>query len=71
MHSCSVEDGFTFANVPVSAIVVVYAVAEGIVAGVALVGFEQPMHSGAVLDAVLLVVADSAFYLVQLALDNP
>ena len=71
MHSYSVEDGFALADGPVVAAVVVYTVAEGLVAGVALAGFEQPVHSGAVLDAVLLVVADSAYYLVQLALDNP
>ena len=49
----------------------VYTVTEGLVAGVTLPGFEQPVYSEAVLDAVLLVVADSAYYLAQLALDNP
>ena len=49
----------------------VYIVTEGHVARVALAGFEQPVHSGAVLDAVLLGVANSAYYYhVQLALDN-
>ncbi|XXG85800.1 hypothetical protein AAC387_Pa11g0818 [Persea americana] len=55
VHSCSVEDGFALADGPVATVVVVYTVAEGLVTGVALAGFEQP---------VLLVVADSAYYLV-------
>ena len=71
MHSYSVENGFALADGLVAAAVGVYTVAEGLVVVVALAGFEQLVHSGAVLDAVLLVVADSAYYLVQLALDNP
>ena len=71
MHSCSVEDSFAVADEPVAAATVVYTVAEGLVVGVTLVGFEQPVHFGVVLDAMLLVVVDSTYYLVQLALDNP
>ena len=71
MHSYSVEDGFALADGHVAAAVVVYTIAEVLVAGVALAGFEQPVHSGAVLDVVLLGATDSAYYLVQLALDNP
>ena len=62
VHSCSIEDGFALADGPVATAVVVYTVAEGLVTAVTLAGFEQP---------VLLVVADSVYYLVQLALDNP
>ena len=64
MHSYSVEDGSILVDGPVAAAVVVYTVAEWLAAGVALVGFEQPVHSGAVLDAMLFVVANSAYYLV-------
>ena len=70
MHSYSVEDGFDLVDGLV-AVAEVYIVADGLVAEVAYASFEQPVHSGAVLDTVLLVVADSAYYLVQLALDNP
>ena len=55
----------------VAAAVEVYTVAEGLAAGVTSVSFGQPVHSGVVLDAVLPVVADSAYCLVQQALDNP
>ena len=50
----------------------VYTAAEGLVAEVALAGSEQPVHSGEVLDAMLLVAADFVYCcLVPLALDNP
>ena len=67
VHSYFVDDGFALVDGRAAAAVVVYTVAEGLAAGVASVGSEQPVHSGAVLDVVLLVVADSAYYLVQLA----
>ena len=41
-----------------------------LVAEVALADFEQLVHSEVVLDAVLLVVADSANFLAQRALDD-
>ena len=71
VHSYSIEDGSALADGPIAAAVVVYTVAEGLVAGVALAGFEQPVNSEVVLDAVLLVVANFAYYLVHRALDNP
>ena len=41
VHSYSIEeDGFALADGPVAAAVVVYTVAQGLVAGVALAGFE-------------------------------
>ena len=72
MHSYSVEDGFALTDGLVAA-VEVYTAAEEPAAGVALAGFEQPVHFGAVLDAMLLVVAVNSAYccLVPLALDNP
>lgn len=75
VHSYSVEEDSDFdsdlADGLAVAVVEVYTVADGLVAGVALAGSRQLMHSEVVLDAVLLVVADFAYCLVQRALDNP
>ena len=75
MHFYSAEEEADSDSVLTDKLVVaveVYTAAEGLVAEVALAGSEQPVHSGAVLDAVLLIAVDSAYYCpVQLALDNP
>ena len=70
MHSYSAEEGFALTDGLVAA--EVYTVAEELAIGVTLAGFEQPVHFEVVLDAVLLVAADSAYCcLVPLTLDNP
>ena len=76
VHSYFVEEDIDsdsdLADGLVAAAIEVYTAAEGLVAEVALAGSEQPMHSEAVLDAVLLGATNSAYYCpVQLALDNP
>ena len=74
MHFYSVEEDadsdYAIADRP-AVVAGVCIIAVGLVAEVVLVGFEQPMRSEVVLDAVLLVVVDYAYYVVQLALDSP
>ena len=75
MHSYSVDEDVDSVSDLVDGLVAtaveVYTVAKGLVAEVALAGSGQLVHSGVVLDAVLLVVADSVYCLVPRALDNP
>ena len=72
MHSYFAEDGFALADGLIAA-AEVYTATKELVAEVALAGFEKLVHFGAVLDAMLLVVAANSAYccLVPLALDNP
>ena len=74
VHSYSVEDGDSdsaFADGPVVVAVEVYTIAVVLVTEVALVDSEQPVHFEVVLDVMLLGVTNSAYCLVQRALDNP
>ena len=74
VHSYSVEEdgdfgvGFADGLAVIAGVCIVVVV---LVVEVALVGFAQPLHSDVVLDAVLPGVVDSAYCLVQQALDNP
>ena len=74
VHSYSAEEDADSDSVladELDAAVEVYIVTVGPAAGVVWAGSVQLVHSGVVLDAVLPVVADSAYCLVQQALDNP
>ena len=66
VHSCSVEeDGdsdFALTDGPIAA-ARVYTIALLLTAEVALLDYEQLVHSELVLDVVLLVVIDSSSYL--------
>ena len=56
------DSGFGLADGPTVVATGVYIVAVVLVVKVALVGSEQLVHSEVVLDAVLLVVADSVYF---------